>query len=493
MKRMTRRSALAGTSALALLLSLPAIAKGPRKRPNILFILADDWSWQNAEAADRIHLHMPVIDRIRRMGVEFTNAYAASPTCTASRGAILTGQWPWRLEEGANLVSILPAHFPVYPDLLEEAGYHVGYCRKGWGPGKIAPGRTRNPAGTPFTDFDAFLAKRVDDAPFCFWFGTHDPHRPYVKGEGVGSGIDLASIAVPPYLPDTPEVRSDIADYRFCLERLDQETGALLDRLEGLGELDNTIIVVTGDNGWPFPRGKATLYDAGWHVPLMVMWRARIAGNQRSDALVSLIDLAPTFLEAAGIPQLPQMNGRSLMPVLQNPRRKHRTHVLGCMERHMDGRAIPGQGYPMRAIRTHEMLYIRNFRPDRWPAGDPPRHPTDTASLETKSFAGYADIDAGPTKADMVRGEGADYNRLRGLAMGKRPASELYDVRTDPYELTNLIHDTRYSAVASSLDARLIADLKNTSDPRVIDGGDVFDKYPSYSDPGFGRPPNFLE
>src|SRR4051812_33121444 len=170
----TRRAALGGSAALALGAALPVAARPRGRRPNILLILADDWSWQGAEAVDRLHLHMPTVERVRRQGVDFLNAFSASPSCTASRGALLTGQWPWRLAEGANLVSVLPARFPVYPDLLEAAGYHVGYDRKGWGPGKLAPGRTRNPAGAAFEDFDAFLAQRPAGAPFCFWFGTND-------------------------------------------------------------------------------------------------------------------------------------------------------------------------------------------------------------------------------------------------------------------------------------------------------------------------------
>jgi arylsulfatase A-like enzyme len=314
-KRVGRRSVVGGLAAAA---ALPAVARSRPPRPNILLLLADDWSWQPEDLADRFELSLPTFMRLRRQGVFCRNAFSASPSCTASRGALLTGQYPFRLAEGANLASILPRRFEVYPDLLETAGYHVGYARKGWAPGQIAPGRrTRNPAGTAYKDFDAFLAGKPAEAPFCFWFGTNDPHRPYVKGAGIAAGIDPAKVTVPPYLPDLPQVRADIVDYRYEVERFDREAGEMLARLERDGLLANTIVAMTGDNGWPFPRGKATLYDAGWHVPLAIAWGAGGgAKGVTSEAMVSLPDLCPTFLQAAGLPALPDTTGVSLLPLL---------------------------------------------------------------------------------------------------------------------------------------------------------------------------------
>jgi arylsulfatase A-like enzyme len=137
-----------------------------KKRPNILFCLADDWSWPHAGiAADKV-VKTPTFDRVAREGVLFENVFVSAPSCTPSRGAMLTGQWHWRLEEGGNLWSTLPAKFPVYPDLLEGAGYHVGFTRKGWGPGRHEPGgRTRNPAGPGYKSFQEFMKARPEDKP----------------------------------------------------------------------------------------------------------------------------------------------------------------------------------------------------------------------------------------------------------------------------------------------------------------------------------------
>ena len=137
------------------------------RRPNILFVLADDWGWTSSRAIDELGMTLPNFERVKRAGLTFTNAFCAAPTCTASRGAILTGRAPWQLEEGANLASILPAKFAVYPEMLERAGYHVGFAGKGWAPGQLKPaGRARNPAGDAYPDFAGFLAFLRTDPQF---------------------------------------------------------------------------------------------------------------------------------------------------------------------------------------------------------------------------------------------------------------------------------------------------------------------------------------
>ncbi len=178
-----------------------------------------------------------------------------------------------RLEEGGNLHGFLPKSYPVYPDLLEEAGYVVGYTGKGWGPGRFeAGGRTRNPAGPLFKSFDEFMERRAKGSPFCFWFGSTDPHRPYEPGTGAQSGMKPERVQVPGFLPDTAEVRNDLLDYYFEVQRFDRDLGRIIEALERAGELENTIVIVTSDNGMPFPRAKANVYDGGARVPLVIRW-----------------------------------------------------------------------------------------------------------------------------------------------------------------------------------------------------------------------------
>lgn len=464
-----------GRSAAAAVESAAANKPG---RPNILFLLADDWAWPHASCLGTPGARTPTFDRIAREGVLFRNAHTAAPSCSPSRAAILTGQWHWRLEEGANLHSFIPVRFAVYPDLLKAAGYVVGLTGKGYGPGSDK-GRPHNAAGPEFKSFNAFLAARPTESPFCFWLGSHCPHRPYERGSGAKSGFDPAMVAVPPYLPDNDTVRGDICDYYNASQAFDRQCAGALAALEKAGELDNTIIVVTGDNGWPFPRCKATCYDSGTHQPLAVRWGARVKGGRVVDDFVSLADLAPTFLEAAGLKPPSEMTARSFLGILLSGMSGQvdaaRDHVLTGMERHCTrGRTSGGRdgaGYPMRTIITKEFHYIRNFCPDLWPAGDPPggKEPTFN-EWAGNTFVGYVDVDSGPSKAWLAtHPEDPAFHR----AFGKRPARELYDLRRDPHELQNVAEEGAYAGTVKELDSRLMAELRATGDPRAADAGDT--------------------
>lgn len=461
-------------------------------RPNILLAIADDWAWPHAGVAGDKIVRTPVFDRHAREGMLFTQAFVSAPSCSPSRAALLTGQHFWRLEEGAILWSTLPAKFPVYPDLLEQAGYHVGHTGKGWGPGPIAPGgRQRNPAGPLYKSFQQFLDARPPGKPFCFWFGSFRPHRHYQWQSGVQAGLKPEQVSVPSCLPDAPDVRTDLCDYYWNVEQFDREVGNLLELLQRTGEEGNTLMVVTSDNGLPFPRCKSNLYDLGTRVPLAIRWPAKLAGNRRVEDLVSLVDLAPTFLQAAGLQPPPDMNGTSLLGLLLSGKsgrvEPQRNRVFTGKERHAY------LGYPTRAIRTHEFLYIRNFAPDRFaggdPAGDDPREPP----LVTRN--GYdnpfGDIDGSPTKYFMLKHRDQPAVRpLFELAFAQRPAEELYDLRTDPDQLHNVATDSRHTAAKARLAEALMSELKATKDPRVLSRGGSFDEYPYYWGPNApGRAP----
>src|SRR4051812_5689916 len=327
----------------------------PVARPNILYCLADDWGWPHAGAyGDRV-VKTPNFDRVAREGVLFTHAFSASPSCTPSRAAMLTGQAPHRLREGGNLWGSLPKEFPVYTELLQKEGYFVGLTRKGWGPGDYEPGGyAENPAGKTYNNFQGFFSKVPKDKPFCYWFGSHDPHREYVKGSGAKAGLKSADVQVPPWFPDTPEVRNDILDYYLAVQRFDRELGDILQLLEHAGQLENTLIVVTGDNGMPFPRCKANLYDGGTRQPLAVRWPARAKGGRTLDDFINLTDLAPTFLEAAGLKPPPQMTGRSFLGLLTGTEQPGARDVV-FVERERHANVRKGDvGYPSRAIRTRD-------------------------------------------------------------------------------------------------------------------------------------------
>ena len=425
----------------------------------------------------------PTFDRLAREGVLFKHAFVSSPSCTPSRSALMTGQYHWRLKEAANLWSTLRANIPTYPEILRAAGYVTGHSRKAWGPGRLEPGgRKEDPSGPTFKNFSAFLNTRPKGQPFCYWFGTSDPHRPYEWQSGAKSGIDLSKIKLPACFPDNEMVRNDVADYDFEVERFDREVGEALTLLKEAGELDNTIVVMTGDHGMPFPRGKSNLYDLGTRVPLVVRWPSRVPVGRTLDDFVSLTDLAPTFLEAAGIKPPSAMTGRSLLELLTSNGSgwvdQKRDHAIFGKERH-----VPSQekgnlsGYPGRAIRTRDFLYIRNFKPESWPNG--------IANAE-QAYIGnaFADTDNGPTKSYLLaHRDDPSVRRYFDLAFARRPAEELYDLKNDPDQLVNVANVLAYAEARQRLAEQLLAELKATDDPRVIGGGEAFDTYPYHGSP----------
>lgn len=457
---------------IALLVLASGVLAAPR--PNILLCVADDWGWPHAGAYGDKVVQTPAFDRLAGEGVLFQHAFVSAPSCTPSRNAILTGQHFYRLDEGANLQSTLNVRHPNFMRLLEQAGYQIGHWRKVWGPGVFEPGGYESHPCGPDMNFEEFLKQRADDRPFCFWFGTSDPHRPYKTGSGAAGGVDVAKIDLPQFLPDHETVRSDIADYYFEVQRWDRDVAAALALLEHAGELDNTIIVMTGDNGMPFPRCKANLYDWGSRAPLAIRWGAGVkAAGRSSDAFVSLVDLAPTFLAAAGVDVPQAMTGRSLLPLLQGDEVPPEfDRVIIGRERHAAAQEMPSlDGYPARALRTERYLYIRNLEPQRWPVGVPEN--------ATHQIGQFPDCDNSPTKSFILdRRDDPEYRRFYELCFARRPAEELYDVQADPAQVQNLATDPAHRQTLDTLRTRLKSDLRQTGDPRFTDQPVKFDEYP---------------
>lgn len=204
-------------------------AAAAARRPNILLLLGDNWAAPHATALGDPVVRTPNFDRLAREGVLFTHATAPNPSCSPSRSSLLTGQETHRLRDAANLYGPLAGEFPRYPQLLERAGYHVGFTGKGWGPGTPpaeADGRKRNPVGDSHASFEAFLAKRPADRPFCFWFGSHDPHVPWNRGERRKASLPVGKLRVPGHLPDAPATREDLLGYYAEVEEFDHQAAA---------------------------------------------------------------------------------------------------------------------------------------------------------------------------------------------------------------------------------------------------------------------------
>lgn len=450
--------------------------KQEQNRPNILLLMSDNQSWNHAGVYGDPVVKTPNMDKIAAEGVRFTHAFCNSPSCTPARAALLTGQDIWRIEEGANLWGTLPTKFEVFPELLEKAGYKVGYDGKGWGPGSHeANGRTRNPAGNKYGNFAEFIKETKDGEPWSYWFNSLHPHRPYEVGSGENAGIPIDDIKVPPYLPDTHDVRVDMADYYAAIQVFDSEVGEIMQQLEESGQLDNTIVIICSDNGWQMPRGLANLYDFGTRVPLIVSWPERFKTDVVTDELVTLLDLAPTFLTLAKAEIPDYMTGRSLLPIVEKESEPDvsREYVVFGRERHAFVRQ-GGLGYPGRAIRTPQYLYIKNYEADRWPAGDPPL---------------YGDVDPymlnypGPAKFFILQHKDEPVAKQAfQLAFAKRPVEELYDVVNDPDQLYNLVAENDYQEVKKDLSSKMVAYLRKTNDPRETNGSIIWDNTDYFSE-----------
>ena len=469
------------------------------KRPNILFAIADDWSFGHAGAYGCNWVKTPAFDRVAKEGILFTRGYTPDAKCAPSRSCILTGRNPWQLKEACNHWCFFPPEFKSFPETLAENGYFTGFTGKGWAPGvaKDQQGKQRRMTGTAFQarstaaptpgisncdyagNFEDFIQAVPQGTSWCFWYGGHEPHRAYEYGSGVKKGGKKASDIkkVAGFWPDNDTIRNDMLDYALEVEHFDQHLGRILDLLEKQGKLENTLVVVTSDNGMPFPRAKGYAYAVSNHMPLAIMWKQGIRnpGQARND-YVSFIDFAPTFIEAAGIrwdrSGMVPAAGRSLADVFASRSgellRSPRDYVLVGRERNDVGRPND-EGYPIRGIIKEEMLYLVNFEPGRWPGGNP----------ET----GYLDTDGSPTKTEVLRSrQSPEKRRFWDLCFGKRPAEELYRLKEDSDCLVNLEGEETYRKQKQALRTKLFQELKNQQDPRMLGQGHVFDQYP-YADP----------
>ena len=462
-------------------------------QPNILFIISDDQSYPHASAYGYLGIKTPNFDRVADQGILFTNAYAQAPGCSPSRASMLTGLHIWQLEEAGSHASGFPEKFKTFPDILEKSGYEIGYTGKGWAPGDWKGSeRNRNPAGPEYNklkcispvgmsfidyygNFRLFFKNKLPNKPFCFWYGAKEPHRVYKSGLGIARGLDTNKIHVPEFLPDVPEVVSDLADYHLEIEWFDQHLGRIIDMLDDIGELDNTLIIVTSDNGMPFPRAKANLYEYGTHVPLAIMWKNKIITPLQFDDPVGLIDAMPMIIEAAGIDKRKLENelgyniqGQSLLEKLKMD---SVPAVYTARERHSSARwnNLP---YSSRAIREGDYLMIYNYFPERWPSGAPQRINAN------RLMDGYDDVDNSPTLKYMLTHQDDQYtSTLVDLFAQKRPKLELYNITSDPACVNNLINNHELQEKSNRMEKKLLLFLKATNDPR-LSNNPSFDNYP---------------
>jgi arylsulfatase A-like enzyme len=486
---------------LLMLLSVSLFAQSKNERPNILFILADDASFAHFSANGSAWIKTPAFDNIAKNGLLFKKAYTPNAKCGPSRACILTGRNSWQLEELANHNAYWPAKYQSVFEDLKQNGYATGYTGKSWAPGEAGKinGKAREVTGKAYqsrklvpptkeisntdyeNNFKDFLNEKKENEPFAFWFGCWEPHRAYEYGTGAKFGLDKNKIDdLPPFYPDVDSVRNDFLDYAFELQYFDAQITKMLKVLEDKNLLDNTIIIVTSDNGMPFPRIKGQEFEFSNHLPMAVMWKNGIQNPGRKiDDFVSFIDFAPTFLEVAKVPAkdviMMPLQGKSLVNIFKSKLSKNieanRNHVLIGKERHDVGRPND-EGYPIRGIVKDEFIYLKNFMPDRWPSGNP----------ET----GYANADGSPTKTVILNLNRQNLgNEFWLMNFGKRAPEELYNIVSDPYCMNNLVNDAKFKVVKETLKSQLITELKQQKDPRILGSDYIFDHYTSAENAGF--------
>lgn len=460
-------------------------------RPNILFIITDDQSWEHLGSYGDKAVRTPAIDALAREGVRFENAYTAAPSCSPSRAGILTGQDVYRLKEGGVLTGILWDEFDLFPDILSENGYHVGATGKRYWP------RTRNvegaidePIGEIYdkqrhdsvptgvsknhysANFKQFIDENKEEKPFFFWVGIGEPHIKYEINRGIETGIDTSKIRVPEFFPDVPVTRLNMADYMSEIEWADKAVAEMMEILESKGLKDHTLVIFTSDNGMPLPRSKATLYDHGVRMPLVVRWGDRVKANRVVSDPVSLIDMAPTFLDLAGIEIPEMMTGRSLKNLLFSDKSgdidKEREFVVSTFEKHTLCRP-DSMGYPRRAIHTEDWTYIVNYEPDLYPNGNIDHYIPNWDVLG----------DTDPTRLKMYYKENMDNPEFKSywdLAFGKVPGEQLFNKKNDRDMLINLAYDPEFKAIKEELKGKLEKYLLETDDPRAS-GESPWDDY----------------
>lgn len=436
----SRRSLLSAT------LGASAVAQQAAARPNFVFLISDDHSWPDLGCYGNNAIRTPHLDRMAAEGMRFNHCYVTSPQCSPNRSSIFTGCAP-HTTSTSRLHTPMPEWERTFLEPLKEEGYFAGAFRK------VHQGKAFDrrwdyyaPAGTPF---EAFFDAAPRNRPFFLHVGFTDPHRPYQPG-AVTPPHDPAKVKVPPYLPDLPVVRQDLAHYYDEISRMDAECGRIFDLLERRGLAANTLVLFTGDNGLPFPRAKGSCYDPGLRVPLLARWPGKIKSGAVRDELIAHVDLPVTWLDAAGIAKPAKMQGRGFLNALLGKTYKPSEAIFSERNWH-------DNFDPIRAVRTRRHKLIFNAAPHfpYRPAWDLEGSPTWAAYLAAGK--------SGNLTAEQLQ-----------LLAPTRPILELYDLERDPDEFHNL--------ASSPAHAEILVDMKRRLSQWMHDTYDFLP--PAYAGPG---------
>ncbi|MDB4584251.1 sulfatase [Draconibacterium sp.] len=445
---------------LIIIISLLSSCENPNareSRPNVVLMIADDLAWDDLGCYGHPTIQTPNIDKLASNGMRFDNAFLTASSCSPSRSSIITGKYPHQTS-AEQLHWPLPADQVTFVEKLKEAGYWTGQAGK-WHLGDAVKDRfdkimevpvggfqlkedgtmvtTTNESGCE--DWVAILNSRDKNKPFFLWLAAVDPHRDYKSGI-IQNPHSLDKIIVPPYIPDTKEVREDLALYYDEISRLDSFVGDFINELERQQLSENTLVLFISDNGRPFPRDKTTLYDGGIKTPWIVRWPGKAEFGSESNSLVSSVDIAPTFLKLAGVAEHNQFEGKDFSGILVNPKNKIRTSIYAEDHWH-DFEDFS------RAVRTEKYKYIRNFYPDlpNTPSADALRSPTFRTMQKLKN-------------------EGKLSQEQMTCFIAPRPKEELYDIESDPFERDNLAENAEFTEILDELREEMYRIRTETND-----------------------------
>lgn len=435
---------------------------------NVLLITADDLNYNSVGCYGcAIENITPNIDKLAQNGIRFTNAFVNIAVCQPSRQSIMTGRYPHN--NGAPGFDPIDPNLATLQEQLMKAGYINGilgkeihlkptekycwdfYIREGDLSSGLGIGR--DPELYYQYSLEFFKKSKKENKPFFLMANSHDPHRPFAGSEqemrSWGSGLPLYTrkimpqeVIVPDFLPDLPEVRLEIAEYYTSVFRLDQTVGAILNALEKSGLAEHTIIIFISDNGMAFPFAKSNCYLNSNKTPWIMSWPGKIERNiVDSIHFISGIDFMPTILHALHLPVVPEMDGRSFFPLLQGQNQKNKDVVFTEFNK-----IFGGIDYSMRCVQEESYGYIVNF----WSDG---KHEIE------------GDATSGRTLSAMKKAAFKDETVAGRLNMYVyRVPEELYNFRTDPDGLVNLIDDPAEEEVKQRLRKLLFQEMKRTND-----------------------------
>jgi len=444
----------------SLVCPLLAAADSPRGPRNIVLMIGDDHG-RDAGCYGHPVIKTPGMDRLAREGTRFTNAFAAVSSCSPSRSTLYTGTY--NHANGMYGLAHAVHNFHSFPKMesvataLVRAGYRTAVLGKlHVGPEKVYPFEQLPCPGGPRNvirmaeEAGKFMAD-VGEKPFMLVVGFTDSHR---DGKGFAHhttypGVnevryDPARVVVPPFLPDTPAVRAELAEYCQSVSRLDQGVGAVLDAIAKAGRKNDTLVIYLSDNGMPFPGAKTTLYDPGIHLPLLVSCPTQSVRGGVCNAMVSWVDVAPTILDWAGVEQPESMAGRSFLGILdqENPAgwdRVFASHTFHEVTMY----------YPVRMVRTRRYKYLLNLAHQL-------EFPIAADLYNSRTWQNV--LDRGQTRLGCRTVE----------AFLRRPREELYDLQADPDETRNLAGDPAHAETLAELRRQLRDWQQRTNDPWLI-------------------------